>query len=110
MRAFVVAAGGALGLRGSVCVRLMDDAAMRELNRRFLGHDWPTDVLSFPGVAGRGPQRRFGAHLGDLAVSVPAARRQARQHGHALDVELRILLLHGLLHLAGYDHARDQGQ
>ncbi|MGH9415892.1 MAG: rRNA maturation RNase YbeY [Terriglobales bacterium] len=98
----MVEAGRALGLRGTVSVRLMDDAAIRALNRRFLGHDWPTDALSFPSA-----QR---PHVGDLAVSVATARRQARQHGHALDVELRILLLHGLLHLAGYDHERDQGQ
>lgn len=102
LRAFVVEAGRALGLRGTVTVRLMDDAAIRALNRRFLGHDWPTDVLSFPSA--------HPSHLGDLAVSVATARRQARAHGHALATELRILLLHGLLHIAGYDHERDRGQ
>jgi probable rRNA maturation factor len=101
LRAFLVAAGRECHLRGIVGVRLMDDASIRALNRDFRGQNHSTDVLSFPADS---PQ------LGDLAISIETARRQARAHHHSLDIEVRILLLHGLLHLAGYDHERDQGQ
>jgi probable rRNA maturation factor len=101
LRAFLLAAGRALRLHGLVGVRLMDDASIRTLNRDFRRHDAPTDVLSFPADP---------PYLGDLAVSIPTARRQARAHAHSLDAEVRILLLHGLLHLAGYDHETDRGQ
>ena len=82
-------------------------ARMREYNRRFRGHDAPTDVLSFacdpfPGVDGE-------PHLGDIVISVPAAERQARQARHGLGRELKILALHGYLHLLGYDHETDDG-
>lgn len=93
---------GELRVPAEVGVRLMDDAAIQRLNRDFRGHDTPTDVLSFP--AGTGD------YLGDLAVSVETARRQAREHGHAVEIEIEILLLHGLLHLLGYDHETDDGQ
>ncbi len=100
LRLFLVAAGRDLRLRGIVGVRFMNDAAIRALNRDFRRHDQPTDVLSFPAAS---------PDVGDLAISIPTARRQARAHGHSLDAEVRILLLHGLLHLAGYDHERDHG-
>ncbi len=78
----------------SLC--LLSDAAMRRYNRRFRGVDAPTDVLAFPdGSAGR---------VGDLLVSAETARRQARRLGHALETEIRILTIHGLLHLLGCDH------
>lgn len=80
----------------------MDDASIRQLNRDFRGHDAPTDVLSFPS-----PQPDYA---GDIAISTETAGRQARARRHALDTELRILLLHGLLHLAGHDHETDQGE
>lgn len=88
----------------SFTVRFVGDQTMRALNRDFRAIDRPTDVLSFPGVAT--PE---GRHLGDVVVSVPYARRQALERGHALEVELRVLLLHGLLHCLGHDHETDGG-
>ena len=79
---------------------------MRALNRRWRGVDRATDVLSFS--AGRGAARR-GAFLGDLVIDVPYAARQARRRGHSPAREVQILLAHGLLHLLGYDHERDDG-
>ncbi len=89
----------------SLAVRFTGDRAIRRLNREFRGRDAATDVLSFPG----GPTPE-GRHLGDIAVSVPAARRQARDRGHGVERELRLLVLHGLLHCLGYDHERDGGE
>jgi len=86
------------------------DAAIRRLNRTWRGVDRVTDVLSFPaadpdvGRAGVG-----SAVLGDIAIAVDTARRQAREHGHPVRDEIRILALHGLLHLLGYDHDADRG-
>ena len=74
---------------------------MRTLNRRFRRIDRPTDVLSFPSGA--------PGFLGDLVIDVPYAARQARRRGHSEEREIRILLAHGLLHLLGYDHERDDG-
>lgn len=88
----------------SLAVKLCGDAAMRALNRDRRGKDKTTDVLSFPG--GETPE---GYHLGDIVISVPQARRQAEEAGHPLDRELRILLLHGVLHCLGYDHETDDG-
>ena len=79
-----------------VIVCLVSDAVMRRYQKRFRGLNQPTDVLSFPdGAAGR---------AGDLLVSVETARLQARRLGHSVETEIRILLLHGLLHLLGFDH------
>ena len=98
--------------RGTVSVALVADAAMRRLNREHRRTDRATDVLSFP--SGPGPRvgvpAGAGPLLGDLAIATGIARRQARHHGHALGVELRILALHGLLHLLGYDHDADDGR
>ena len=80
---------------------------MRELNRRFRGRDSTTDVLSFPGDSAPDPEGR--RHLGDIAISVPTAARQARVAGHGLQRELSVLVLHGYLHLLGYDHETDDG-
>jgi probable rRNA maturation factor len=77
------------------------DAALRRLNREFLGHDCPTDVLSFPAA---------GPHLGDIAISFLRARAQARVFGHSTGQEVQILMLHGLLHLLGMDHTTDGGR
>lgn len=79
------------------------DAEMRKLNREFRGKDQTTDVLSFPAPAG-------SSALGSLAISAARARAQAREFGHPTDTELRILMLHGLLHLLGYDHESDGGR
>src|SRR5262249_52101490 len=87
------------------------DAELRRLNRDFRGKDAVTDVLSFPAGPlpdGRGSERN--AVLGDLAISLPRARAQARQFGHDLHDEIRILTLHGLLHLLGMDHETDRGR
>jgi probable rRNA maturation factor len=83
---------------------------LRSLNRRFRRRDRATDVLSFPAGAPGPESSRAGWHLGDLAIGVPAARRQARRRGHSLAREVQFLLLHGYLHLLGYDHETDEGQ
>jgi probable rRNA maturation factor len=79
------------------------DADLRRLNRQFRGLDYPTDVLSFPAA-------RPAAHLGDLAISLGRARAQAREFGHDIEHEVEILMLHGLLHLLGFDHETDGGR
>ena len=78
------------------------DAELRRLNRQFRGKDYATDVLSFPAT--------LPGSLGDLAISLARARSQARAFGHPPEDELRILMLHGLLHLLGYDHETDSGR
>jgi probable rRNA maturation factor len=82
------------------------DAELRRLNLKFLGNDYPTDVLSFPGPRPPTP----GPPLGDIAISFPRARAQARAFGHDTGQEVQILMLHGLLHLLGMDHATDGGR
>ncbi|MCY4598998.1 MAG: rRNA maturation RNase YbeY [Acidobacteria bacterium] len=96
--------------RGDMAVALVGDAKMRALNRQFRGIDRPTDVLSFPAGAGERRPRYGRRWLGDIVIATGVARRQARARGCALDVEYRRLALHGLLHLLGYDHTRDDGQ
>lgn len=88
--------------RGAVVVALATDARVRTLNRRFRGVDAATDVLSFPAA-------EHGC-LGDVVIATGVARRQAARAGHPLGTELRVLALHGLLHLLGYDHERDDGR
>jgi probable rRNA maturation factor len=88
-------------------VRFAGDRAMRQANRRFRGKDQTTDVLSFPG--GDGPAGGDG-HLGDILISVPAARRQAAAAGRNAEREIRVLLLHGVLHCLGHDHETDGGE
>lgn len=88
----------------SLAVRFCGERTIRRLNRDFRGRDEATDVLSFPG--GYTPE---GPHLGDIVISVPAARRQARAAGCGVARELRTLLLHGVLHCMGYDHLTDRG-
>jgi probable rRNA maturation factor len=101
---FLTRARKAAGLDGAVTVLLAGDARLKELNRTYRRKNKPTDVLSFPaGENGEGV-------AGDLAISVETAARQAEEHGHALEDELRILTLHGVLHLAGYDHEADRGE
>lgn len=85
-------------------VRFAGDRELRRLNRDYRGRDQTTDVLSFPGEGS--PE---GRHLGDVAISVPTARRQALAAGHAVERELKLLLLHGVLHCLGYDHETDDG-
>ena len=97
--------------RGAVDVALVSDAHMRRLNRTFRAVDRATDVLSFPAGAEAGLSASAGPRpLGDIAIARGVAARQAAGQGHALRTELRVLALHGLLHLLGYDHEHDQGQ
>jgi probable rRNA maturation factor len=95
-------------LRGSVAIALVGDARSRALNHRYRGQDRPTDVLSFPTDPGGDPDIAVaaadGPHLGDIVIATGVARRQAAAARHAYGTELRVLALHGLLHLIGYDH------
>ena len=109
---FLRAAQRAVGLEGDVYVLLADDATLRRLNRTFRGKDKATDVLSFPAAVTTvffGEPKGPGL-AGDLAISLEAAARQAAQFGHSLRDEVRVLLLHGTLHLAGFDHETDAGE
>ena len=91
--------------RGEVAIALVTDPRMRALNRTYRRKDYATDVLSFEGEGrlrqGSGAPRRY---LGDLVIARGVAARQAREAGHSFQDELRVLALHGLLHLLGYDH------
>lgn len=99
---------------------VVDDEQIRELNRQWRGYDEATDVLSFglserakPAVDDEEPfpfPRRPGQrlHLGEVVISYPTAERQAAEHGRALEEEMRHLLIHGILHLLGYDHAEPE--
>jgi probable rRNA maturation factor len=100
-----------------VAVQLVSDAAMKRLNWKFRGKRGSTDVLSFPAQPGegraRGRRRRSAngkGYVGDIAISPEMARRSARRDSRPLPDELRMLVLHGMIHLAGYDHETDQGQ
>ncbi len=107
LTAFLRQAEEAMRLRGQVSVLLTGDQEIRRLNRTFRHKDQPTDVLSFPAspsLNGHAPS------AGDLAISVETAARQAEEFGHPLAVELQILVLHGVLHLGGYDHESDAGE
>ena len=86
-------------------VRLVSDREMQEINRQYRGRDAPTDVLSFPGG-----DSAEGYHLGDVVISVPTARQQAESRGHSTQRELRLLLVHGVLHCLGHDHEVDSGE
>jgi probable rRNA maturation factor len=91
--------------REFVCL-ITDDRELRRLNREFLGRDYSTDVLSFPA----GGKTGTSLVLGELAISAQRAAEQAREFGHPLEEEIRILMLHGVLHLTGLDHERDSGR
>ena len=86
------------------------DSELRKLNLQFRGKDYITDVLSFPGARELPASATRHSHLGGLAISVARARAQARQFGHTTEDELRILMLHGVLHLLGMDHETDGGR
>jgi probable rRNA maturation factor len=117
--------------RGEVALALVSDARMRVLNRAYRGMDYATDVLSFPTDAAQAKvsARRTKSNvrtkngvrtleasaaaetfLGDIVIASGVAARQARTAGHSLQTELRVLALHGLLHLLGYDHETDDGK
>lgn len=110
--------------RGTVSVAVVADARVRALNREYRKKDYATDVLSFHAEGGaaecgsaeaghyatRHPPLAGPRHLGDIVIARGVARRQAKQAGHAEQTELRVLALHGLLHLLGYDHETDDGE
>jgi probable rRNA maturation factor len=105
---FALRARRASGLEGTVNLLLTSSAAMRSLNRQFRGKDAPTDVLSFPAPPlqkGKSPRT-----AGDIAISVDIAAENADKLGHSIVEEVKILILHGILHLAGFDHESDRGQ
>lgn len=86
-----------------ITIVLTDDAQLHELNRDYLGVDAPTDVLSFP--ASESDPETGAAYLGDILVSIPRAAQQAEAAGHRVEDEAQLLVVHGTLHLLGYDHA-----
>jgi probable rRNA maturation factor len=100
---FVRRAQRALGLRGEVNILIAGNSKLRELNFQFRNRREPTDVLSFPATNQNG-------FVGDLAISVDFAIQNAHKLGHMPAEETKILILHGLLHLAGYDHEKDNGE
>lgn len=107
---FISRARKAAGLPGAVNVLITTSAEMRSLNSRFRGKNIPTDVLSFPSDL---PVRRNGKPVelaGEIAISADIALQNAVRLGHPAATEVRILLLHGILHLAGFDHERDNGE
>jgi probable rRNA maturation factor len=94
-------------LRGAVNILLTGSAHLRALNRRFRDKDMATDVLSFPSLE---PGRNPAGVAGELAISLDIARDNANHLGHSVAEEVKILVLHGILHLAGFDHERDNGE
>ena len=99
---FAAKAQRAVGLRGEVNIRITSSRELQELNRRFRKKNQPTDVLSFPSETPK--------LAGDIAISAEIAAANAASLGHSAQTELKILILHGLLHLAGYDHETDDGE
>jgi len=99
---FLGRARRALGLPRDICVLITSNEELQELNHRHRRKDEPTDVLSFPSAS---PE-----FADDIAISAEIAAANARELGHSTETELRILILHGLLHLAGYDHETDNGE
>ncbi len=105
-------------LPGALTILVADAAVLHQLNARFLGEDHPTDVLSFPageaapdaGAPASGASDEGARYFGDIALSLPTARKQARAAGHPLRAELQLLVVHGVLHLLGHDHARKPEQ
>ena len=102
----------------SLTVCLVSDAEIARMNEKFRKKKGPTDVLSFPTEARRRPVRvrrgsrpvKRGEYLGDIVISPATARRYAKKHERKLSTELQVLILHGVLHLLGYDHETDRGE
>ena len=103
LRAYLADLAGRIGGGRSVTCLISTDRELRGLNRKFRGKDRATDVLSFPEILPQGS-------LGEIAISLDRAAAQAAAAGHTLEEELRILMLHGMLHLAGLDHETDRGE
>ena len=105
---FVLRARRVVHLRGTVNVLVTNSSELRSLNRQFRRKDKPTDVLSFPSPLLERSKSKLVA--GDVAISADIARENARRLGHSVADEVKILVLHGILHLAGFDHERDNGE
>jgi probable rRNA maturation factor len=93
-----------------VSIAIVDDDAMRNLNRQFRKKNKTTDVLTFPADDSDADPNASGRPLGDIVISIDQARRQATDQKHSLATEVRYLILHGILHALGYDHATDHGE
>ena len=104
---FVVRARKAAGLSGTVDVVVTSSAEMRRLNRQFRAKNKATDVLSFPAKSGVAGRLKFA---GEIAISGEIAVRNAARLSHSAALEIKVLILHGILHLAGFDHERDNGK
>jgi probable rRNA maturation factor len=107
---FVLRARKAVSLRGQVNVLVTSSTAMRSLNRQFRGQNKATDVLSFPAESGVNKSHKQKRPAGDVAISADIALGNATRLGHSFADEIKILVLHGILHLAGLDHERDNGE
>jgi probable rRNA maturation factor len=108
---FVMRARRESGLRGRVNVLVTGSAAMRTLNARFRGKNRPTDVLSFPSFpSGQATSSAKRGFAGEIAISADIAAQNAARLGHSVASEVKVLALHGILHLAGMDHEHDNGQ
>ena len=102
---FATRAAGAIGKSdSSATIAFVSDKTIRQLNQQFRGVDKATDVLSFPA------EEEDESNLGDIAISVDTAAKQAKENGLTFDEEVAQLILHGLLHLSGYDHETDKGE
>jgi probable rRNA maturation factor len=119
LESFLRRVQGELGLQeAGVTICLVSDAEIARMNETFRKKKGPTDVLSFPSAVRRRPvpllrnsdNGKVGEYLGDVAISPATARRYAKKSGRKLPSELRVLILHGVLHLLGYDHETDRGQ
>ena len=119
LEAFLLRVRKEIGLGAEcVAVRLIGDAEMARLNEKYRKKKGPTDVLSFPvlpqtdrpGSLSQQVRKAGGTYLGDIAIAPNVARRNAKSLGRALPEELKVLILHGVLHLLGYDHESDQGE
>jgi probable rRNA maturation factor len=104
---FVARARKAAGLRGAVNVLVTNSSEMGKLNRQFRARKTPTDVLSFPAEPGPPGKARLA---GEIAISGDIAAHNAARFGHSAALEIKVLVLHGILHLAGFDHERDNGE
>jgi probable rRNA maturation factor len=119
LRAFLKRLEQEVGQGRGFCCLIASDAELQRLNREFRKRDYATDVLSFPaertGSQAKAPAPHVGqtlssANSGEIAISYEAAKRQAVEHGHSVEQEIKILMLHGLLHLLGMDHETDGGR
>lgn len=110
LAAIRLAEGATPAAQESATIAFVGDRTIRRLNREFRGKDIVTDVLSFPRVQEDFELTAETPNLGDVIISIPQATRQAAENGAALDGEIEQLILHGLLHLCGYDHERDAGE